>query len=175
VEFRLKNDGLMGTDSVAALVAAVAPAASGGAGLASVTVGLAVKAAAASERAAGGAGTVASEQVWADNGLMDSVIAVALDAAAAWEVAGFVGIGFGIVRLLIGATAAATEVGRWRWIEVRLVKVDFSGAISLCHTFSTVGIVHVKKILQRPKWVRSLRGWHYISPGNLVLHTIGEP
>jgi hypothetical protein len=33
---------------------------------------------------------------------MGSVIAVALDAAAAWEVAGFVGIGFGIVRLLIG-------------------------------------------------------------------------
>jgi hypothetical protein len=97
-----EEDGLMGTDSVAALVAATASDASGGAGMAFVTVGLAVEAAAASERAAGGAGTAASEQVWADNGLMGSVIAVALDAAAAWEVAGFVGIGFGIVRLLIG-------------------------------------------------------------------------
>jgi hypothetical protein len=31
-----------------------------------------------------------------------------------------------------------------------------------------------QKILQRPTWVRSLRGWHYISPDNPVLHTIGE-
>ena len=89
-----EEDGLMGTDSVAALVAATASDASGGPGMAFVMVGLAVEAAAASERAAGGAGTAASERVRADNGLMGSVSAVALSAAAAWEVAGFIGIGF---------------------------------------------------------------------------------
>jgi hypothetical protein len=41
---------------------------------------------------------------------MGGVSAVAIDAAAAWEVDGFVGICLGIVRLLIGATAAAAAM-----------------------------------------------------------------
>ena len=41
---------------------------------------------------------------------MGGVSAVAIDDAAAWEVDGFVGICLGIVRLLIGATAAAVMV-----------------------------------------------------------------
>ena len=96
--------------SVVALVAATASDAAGGAGMAFVMVGLAVEAAAASGRAAGGAGAAASERVRAGNGLMGGVSAVAIDAAAAWEVDGFVGICLGIVRLLIGATAAAAMV-----------------------------------------------------------------
>lgn len=68
-----------------------------------------MEAAAASERVAGGADTAARERVWAENGLMGGVYAMALDAAAAWGLDGFVGICFCIVRLLIGATAAATE------------------------------------------------------------------
>ena len=96
------------------LVAATASDAAGCAGMAFVLVGLAVEAA-ASGRAAGGAGAAASERVRAGNGLMGGVSAVAIDAAATWEVDGFVGICLGIVRLLIGGWRRW-----WRWMNLLL-------------------------------------------------------
>ena len=58
---------------------------------------------------------------------------------------------------------------------VGLVKVDFSGAISLCHTFSTVGIVQVKKFYSGQNGRGASEGGTTAAPDNPVLHTIGEP
>jgi hypothetical protein len=88
---------------------------------------------------------------------MGSFSAVALDAAAAWDMAGFVGIGLGIVRLLIGATATAmVEVDRIACSRARQGRCQWYHFF-MPHIFygrNSTG----QKNLQRPKWARSLRG-----------------